>query len=623
MEMRDSSLEKDNNLQDVTLNESAEADTLKNVTNETEIVTEPDVVSVEAESSVPESSDADTCANVLAQIEAFATKDASEISNDEVSRLKQHFYLLKSASTKQVDADEDAEKEQSAYIESEDATYDNRLKAALETIKEKKAQLRASIEAEQQRNYELKLDLVAQLTALSEDTDNVNRSVAEAREIQTKFKEIGEVPPAVSSELWKKYQDACEKFYDHLKINKELRDYDFKKNLSEKELLIEEATKLLSEPDVVTAFRRLQTLHEKWREIGPVMKELREEIWARFKDISAQINKAYQTYFEERKAREQANEAAKTEICERLEALDYSNLTKFTEWDAMTKQILQAQEDWKKIGFASRKNNNALFARFRESCDKFFEAKAAFFKKMKETFATNLEKKIALCERAEALKDSTDWRKASDEFIKMQQEWRTIGAVSKRQSDVVWQRFLSACDYFFEQKKKNGNGTRKLEHENLEKKRQVIEDMKALESQQLDRSAMLKAIREQQVKWQEIGHVPFAEKDKIYKEYREVADRLYDSLGSRETRKRMESFETTISNIGSDENKLYRERDRLVRIAEQKKSELTTYENNLLFFNTKSKTGESMLRELNRKIQRIKDDIEDLENKIKLIDSKL
>lgn len=620
MEMRDSSLEPVNAAGDVTLNEATVSAT----------VTEEPVSSAEtADETMPEepaavADDSETRpaaaskADVINRLAELAAADAASVSADEVSRLKQQFYMLK--------AEEDAAApapEEGGFVATEPDDSEEKFKALLSTIKENKARHRAAVEAEQTRNLELKNEIIEKLNALSADTDNVNRAVTEARELQARFKEIGEVSPVYSSELWKKYQEACEHFYDQLKINKELRDYDFKKNLGEKELLIAEAQKLLEEPDVVVAFRRLQTLHDKWRETGPVTKELREEIWNRFKDISAQINKAYQSFFEERKARERANEDAKTALCEQIEALDFSALSTYSAWDEMTKQIIALQDEWKKIGFASRKNNNALFSRFRAMCDKFFAAKAEFFKQMKDSLATNLEKKIALCERAEALKDSTDWRKTSDELAALQREWKTIGAVAKKHSDSVWRRFLAACDHFFEQKKKATSGARKQEHENLKQKKAVVEELLALEKQDLDRAALLKGIRDLQARWQQIGHVPFSEKDKVYKEYRAVVDRLYDSLGSKDNRRKMESFETTISEIGNDENRLYREREHLVRVFEQRKAELNTYENNLLFFNSKSKTGDSMLRELQRKIQRIKDDIADLEKKIKMIDSRL
>ncbi len=607
MELRDSSLENAEVRRDVTLNEPAPEDAAKVETVNTVRAQEPEDVDSPL-----------TKVQIIERLAEMLDGDAAEISSDEVSKLKQQFYMRRSEEQVTADTESDA-----AFVESAPDESDEKFKALLNGIKEKKAAYRAAIEAEQERNYELKKEIIARLVEMSEDTDNVNRVIPEARELQAKFKSIGEVSPTVSSEVWKQYQEACERFYDQLKINKELRDYDFRKNLGEKELLISEAQKLLQEEDVVVAFRRLQVLHEKWREIGPVTKELREEIWNKFKDISAHINKAYQLFFEERKAREKANEDAKTALCERVEALEFDGITSYSAWDEMTARILEAQNEWKQLGFASRKANNTLFARFRATCDRFFSAKAEFFKNMKNTLAANLEKKTALCEQAEALKDSTDWRATSDSLVALQKEWKEIGPVAKKYSDALWRRFLAACDYFFDQKKKNTTDARKVEQENLKTKKAIIEELKELEKKDLERGELLKAIRDLQARWQQTGHVPFSEKDKVFKDYRAVVDRLYDSLGSRDKKRNAADFSSRIEEIGSDSQRLYRERERLARVCEQRKNELNTYENNLLFFNSKSKTGESMLRELNRKIQRLKDDIADIEEKIKLIDGKL
>lgn len=606
MELRDSSPVNAEEQRDVTLNESAPADAVK-----VETVNE-----IQAEEPAENDSPL-TRQQIIERLVSVSEMDAADISSDEVARLKQQYYLRRGEEQAAVPETDEA------FTVTETDDTEEQFKALLNNIKEKKAAYRAALEAEQERNLQLKKEIIARLLEMSDDTDNVNRVITEARELQAKFKTIGEVNPTCSSEIWKQYQEACERFYDQLKINKELRDYDFKKNLGEKELLITEAGKLLQEEDVVVAFRRLQVLHDKWREIGPVTKELREDVWNRFKDISAQINKAYQQFFEERKARERANEEAKTALCERVEALDFSALNTYAAWDEMTRQILDAQNEWKKLGFASRKNNNALFARFRATCDKFFSAKAEFFKTMKDALASNMEKKTAMCEEAELLKDSTDWTKTTNRLVALQKEWKSVGPVAKKYSEALWRRFLAACDYFFEQKKKNTSDARKVEQENLKAKKAIIEELKELEKKELDRNELLKSIRDLQARWQQTGHVPFSEKDKVFKEYRAVVDRLYDSLGARDKRKNTENFSTMIDEMGSDSQRLYRERERIARICEQRRNELNTYENNLLFFNSKSKTGESMLRDLNRKIQRIKDDIAELEGKIKLIDSKL
>ena len=560
--------------------------------------------------------------SLIQQAEEILNKSAEEITRDELTRVKLQFHALRKTELEQEKA-EFLEKgnEEAAFAPKTDEA-EEKFKEILNQIKDKKAAYAAELEATRQANYERKSAIIAEITEMAADTDNVNRLMPRFRELQQEFKTVGEVPATLVTEQWKQFQEAVERFYDQLKINKDLRDYDFKKNLDVKVLLCEEAEKLTTENDVVVAFRRLQDLHDKWRETGPVAKEMREEIWNRFKDASAIINKKYQAFFEERKAREQENEAAKTAICERVEALDFESLKSHAAWEEMTKTIIAAQEDWKKLGYASKKMNNALFARFRETCDRFFSLKAEYFKKMKDELSSNLEKKIALCERAEALKDSTDWKKASDEFVEMQRQWKTIGAVAKKHSDAVWQRFLAACDYFFEQKKKNTSGTRREEQANLKAKNEIIHALNNID-REMPREEAIKLIKEYMAQWQKIGHVPFREKDNIYEAYRAAINALHHHFDMRESRAHIANFESTINDMGNDENRLYRERERLMRALEQKRNELRTYENNLGFFNSKSKTGNSMFREMERKMQRIKDDIAMIEKKIGIIDSKL
>lgn len=382
----------------------------------------------------------------------------------------------------------------------------------------------------------------------------------------------------------------------------------------------EEAEKLRDEEDVSLAFKRLQNLHDEWRQTGPVAKENREEIWARFKEASTEVNKRYQAFFEERKARELENEKAKTEICERVEAYDFSSLKTYAAWDEMTKLILAAQEEWKKLGFASRKVNNTLFTRFRAVCDKFFTLKAEHYREMKDELAANLAKKTALCEQAEALRESTDWKATAEKLVSLQKEWKTIGTVPKKHSDNIWHRFQEACDTFFERRKANLSESRVAEQANLKEKRTIIEELKAIP---LDspRAETMPKVKELQARWQAVGHVPMRDKNKIYDEYRAACDALYNRLGrDRGNRSR---FEDVINEMGSDEQKLYRERERILRAYEIKRNELKTYENNLGFLSSKSKSGDSMVREMERRIQRIKDDLAAIDDKIKLIDSRL
>lgn len=578
-----------------------------------------ETTSAEAPARQPEE-DIKTKEDIMARLTKLAVDETVEISREEIAHLKQRFYAIRKLEQEAELAAHLAEgKDAESFLPSLDPTEEE-FKTMMNTVRERKAAMAAAEEEERNKNLTRKLALIEELNTISADTDNVNRAFPRVKEIQAEFKEIGEVPATEATDLWKNYQAAVEQFYDQLKVNKDLRDYDFRKNLELKTLLCEEAEKLNDEEDIVLAFKRLQNLHDEWRQTGPVAKEVREEIWARFKDASTLVNKKYQGFFEERKARELENEKAKTEICERVEALDFSSLKTYSAWDEMTKQILAAQEDWKKLGFASRKANNALFTRFRSVCDKFFTLKAEHYREMKEELAANLAKKTALCEKAEALKDSTDWKKTADELVRLQKEWKTIGTVPKKHSDNIWHRFQAACDAFFESRKANLSESRAAEQVNLKAKREIIAALKEIPLD-ANRAEMMPKVKELQAKWQTIGHVPMREKDKLYDEYRAACDALYNRLGrDRGGRSR---FEDVINEMGTDEQKLYRERERILRAFEIKRNELKTYENNLGFLSSKSKSGDSMVREMERRIQRIKDDLASIEEKIKLIDSKL
>lgn len=578
-----------------------------------------ETTSAEAPARQPEE-EIKTKEDIMARLTKLAVDETVEISREEIAHLKQRFYAIRKLEQEAELAAHLADgKDAESFLPSLDPTEEE-FKTMMNTVRERKAALAAAEEEERNKNLTRKLALIEELNTISADTDNVNRAFPRVKEIQAEFKEIGEVPATEATDLWKNYQAAVEQFYDQLKVNKDLRDYDFRKNLELKTLLCEEAEKLNDEEDIVLAFKRLQNLHDEWRQTGPVAKEVREEIWARFKDASTLVNKKYQGFFEERKARELENEKAKTEICERVEALDFSSLKTYSAWDEMTKQILAAQEDWKKLGFASRKANNALFTRFRSVCDKFFTLKAEHYREMKEELAANLAKKTALCEKAEALKDSTDWKKTADELVRLQKEWKTIGTVPKKHSDNIWHRFQAACDAFFESRKANLSESRAAEQVNLKAKREIIAALKEIPLD-ANRAEMMPKVKELQAKWQTIGHVPMREKDKLYDEYRAACDALYNRLGrDRGGRSR---FEDVINEMGTDEQKLYRERERILRAFEIKRNELKTYENNLGFLSSKSKSGDSMVREMERRIQRIKDDLASIEEKIKLIDSKL
>jgi hypothetical protein len=590
----------------------AAAETLANTDEEPESV-ESEALESEAPANVEQ---------LLEIARELESRDAANISRDEVSRVRQQYIALRKSQSDAARAEFVEQGGEAEKFVEEPNDNDEEFKRILNNIKEKKAAHLAAIETERAANLDRKNAIIDEIIALAEDTDNVNKTFPRYRELQEQFNAIGEVPAPEETGVWKRFQDARERFSDNLKINKELRDYDFKKNLEQKELLISEAVKLNDEKDIIVAFKRLQELHAKWREIGPVAKDLREDIWARFKDASLEINKRYQTHFEERKAREAENEAGKTAICERVEAFDFSSLKSFAAWEQMTEQLKKAQEDWKKLGYASRKMNNALFNRFRATCDTFFVLKAAYFKNVKEELAHNLARKNELVEKAEALKDSTDWKKTTDALVALQKEWKTIGTVAKKHSDNVWRRFQQACDYFFEQKKAATSGVRQTEQANLQAKRDLIKELDNItaETPKADAIALINDLQE---RWKSIGHVPFREKDKVYEAFRSRINEVRNQFDLNDRKGRMERFENAINEAGDDENKLLRERERQMRLLENRRAELRTYENNLGFLSAKSKSGNSLVQDFERKIERLKADITSLEEKINLIDSKL
>lgn len=557
---------------------------------------------------------------LLEALQQLALRPVQEVK-DEVARVRAAFLAIRK---------EEQAKEKQQFLEkgNEEAAFapmtdevEEQFKSVYAEIKEKKAAYNAQQEALKQENLQKKLEIISKITEIAADADNVNRQYNTVKQLQQDFKAIGEVPSENDTEVWKAYQVAVERFYDLLKMNKELRDYDFKKNLEQKQALCAEAEALDEESDIVEAFKKLQALHNTWREIGPVSKEIREELWTRFKNASAVINKKYQAFFEERKLNEKKNADGKEALCVRIEAIGTDDLKTYAAWDEATKAIIALQEEWKTFGFASRKVNADLFARFRKSCDDFFEKKAAFFKKMKEELAANLAKKIELCEKAEALKDSTDWKVTTDALVALQKEWKTVGPVVKKHSDAVWKRFIAACDAFFEEKKKQNVNIHSVEHENLKQKKEIIAQIKAIFEDENKDDAPAK-VRQLMKQWQEVGHVPYKEKDKIYAEYKALIDKAFEELDMKANKARMANFANSIKQMG-DSNKVYHERERLVRAYEMKSQELKTYENNFGFFNAQSKSGNSLLKEMERKIAKIKDEISILEQKIKMIDEKL
>lgn len=559
---------------------------------------------------------------VLVRLREIAT-DVENVERAELDSLKQNFY-------RQHNAEQEAAQRRFVENGGSAETYvlptdplEEEFKSIMSVIKEKRGVLAAEQEKQREMNLQVKLSIIEELKELIESPDDANTNYAEFKKLQQQWNETKLVPQAKVNELWKNYQLYVEKFYDLLKLNNEFREYDFKKNLEIKTRLCEAAEKLASEPDVISAFHQLQKLHQEYRDTGPVAKELRDGIWMRFKAASTAVNRRHQQHFDLQKENEQKNLDQKTVICEIIEAIDYNELKGSAAWDNKTQEIIALQAKWKTIGFAPQKMNVKIFERFRKACDEFFRRKGEYFKTMKETMSQNLAKKYALCEQAEALKDSTDWKATAETLTRLQKEWRTIGSVGKKHSDTVWKRFISACDYFFEQKNKATSLQRSAEQENLEKKRAIIARLAAID-ETVDEAAATQSLRELQKEWNAVGFVPFREKDKIQKQYRTLVDKLFDRFNLNASSKKLDSFKSSISNLqeGSPQA-LYREREKLVRVCENMKSELQTYENNLGFLNASSKKGNSLLNELNRKVDKLKADIELVKEKIRLLDENM
>lgn len=538
----------------------------------------------------------------------------------EVTSIKQAFFNIKSRENMEaLNAFVEAGNDPAAFAADPDE-IENEIKDLYSQFKERRAAFIAAEEIRLAQNLEKKQEIITRMEEIAGDIDNVNTKFPEFQQLQQDFKAIKEVTPSSETEIWKQFQGVVERFYDNLKINKELRDFDFKRNLEAKRALIEEARKLETMTDPIAAFRALQGLHDQWRSIGPVAKEIREELWDNFKQASTVINKRHQDYFEQRKAAEQANEEAKTALCDEIEAIDYNTFKSFADWNSATDKIIDIQKKWKEYGFASKKANTALYARFRKACDDFFEAKTAYFQRTKDELNSNLEKKTALCEKAEALKELDDVKKATDEIVKLQAEWKSIGSVPRKVSDSIWQRFTTACNYFFDERKRQSKERHRVEMENLEKKRAIMAELAALPKDG-ERKEVMPRIKELQAEWQNAGFVPFKLKDKLYAEYREICDALYDAYNQREARNRMASFQNRVSELKGDGNKVSRERDRLMRVCEARKTELKTIENNMGFFSVKSSAGNSMVKEMENKIKRIRQDIAELQEKIALLDA--
>ena len=558
-------------------------------------------------------------AEIIERLKEIVGNDENP-TKEELDHLKTSFYKLHIA---------EREAQQKAYLEAggDPDKYilvpdeaEDVFKAEMGVIKERRAKLFLQQEAEKQENLEKKLNIIERIKNMASSPEEANKNYNEFKELQQQWKDIKNVPADKANELWRNYQLYVEQYYDQLNLNREAREYDFKKNLGIKNHLCEAAEKLAEEPDVISAFHQLQELHQQFREVGPVAKELRDEVWTRFKAASTVINKRHQQHFDELRAKEEDNLVKKTALCEKVEDIVKDEHKGANEWEKLTKEIIDIQAEWKKIGFAPQKMNVKIFERFRAACDDFFSKKAAFFKEMKQRYNENIAKKQSLIEKAEALMESTDWKVTTDKMIALQKEWKTIGAVPKKVGDELWSKFLEACNKFFEARNAANAGTRNEERTNLDKKKAIISQLKELvEGSVDDLQEKVKGLVDEYAK---IGHVPYKEKDKLYKQYHEVLDKLYDDLHVTTAKRKLDNFKSNLKNVVKrGEDALDNERGRLMRRYEGLKQEINTYENNLGFLNASSKKGNSLIDEMNRKVQRLKDDMELIKQKIKTIDS--
>lgn len=565
---------------------------------------------------------------------AYATKQevlerVKEIAHSSENPNKEELDLLKTTFYKIHLAERDAQMKEylakggdpEKYILLPDDT-EEAFKAEMQLIKEKRAKIFLAQEEEKQDNLRKKEEIIEKIKAMTTSPEEANKSYQDFKALQQEWKEIKNIPADKANEVWKNYQLYIEQFYDMLKLNSEAREYDFKKNLEAKTKLCEAAEKLNEEEDVISAFHQLQDLHQQYREIGPVAKELREQIWERFKAASTVINKKHQQHFEDLRAKEEENLAKKTALCEKVEAANQGEYKTAKDWEKITQEIIEIQKEWRTIGFAPQKMNVKIFERFRIANDKFFNKKAEFFKGLKDTYSANLEKKQQLVNKAKELADSTDWKKTGDKFIALQKEWKKVGTVPHKQGELLWKEFLDTCNKFFEARNKQNAGSRSEEHANLDKKRNIIAQLKELVVAEISDNDFQKKLKDLAKQYSAIGHVPFKEKDKVYKEYHEAIDAAYKKLHATNAKRHFDNFKNNLKNVAKEGgNALGNERGKLLRRYDQLRIEITTYENNLGFFNTASKKGNSLVEEMNRKIEKLKADLEMVKQKIKAIDA--
>ena len=548
-------------------------------------------------------------------VDSDKTPEKAEVEHLKTVFYKLHFAEREAQQKAYLDNGGDPEKYQVLPDEDEEI-----FKAEMTIIKEKRQKAFLALEEEKQQNLKKKETIIEQIKAMITTPDEANKNFDQFKKLQHEWKEIKTIPAEKANELWRNFQLYVEQFYDMLNLNREAREYDFKKNLEKKTKLCEAAEKLAEETDVISAFHQLQELHQEYRETGPVAKELREQIWTRFKAASTVINKRHQQHFETLRAREEENLKKKTVLCEKAEEIAQKENKTSADWEKLTKEIIAIQQEWKTIGFAPQKMNVKIFERFRAACDEFFGRKGEFFKQLKEQFAENAEKKKVLVEKAKALSDSTDWKATSDKLIALQKEWKTIGMVPKKIGDQLWNDFLAACNHFFEARNAVHADSRNEEHQNLSKKRDIISQLKELVEQTGEN--LHEKVQQLTEQYNKVGHVPYKEKDKLYKEYHEVLDKIYKDLHISAARKRVDNFRNNLKKVADrGVDALDNERGRLLRRYEQLKQEVNTYENNLGFLNISSKKGNTLIDEMNHRIQKLKDDMDEVKQKIKAIDA--
>ena len=557
--------------------------------------------------------------DIIERLKAIADSDDVLTCKSEVESLKVLFYRMRTAEIELAHKEFLAQGGEADLFMPQPDELEEPFKEAMGQIKAKRNEWLAAQEKEMQENYKTKVSLLEQLQALVEKAAQGNPEVAEFRALQQRWKEVKNVPQDKVADLWKQYQLLVEQFYDVLKLNNEFREYDFKKNLEIKTKLCEAAEALENEEDVVAAFRQLQQLHNEFREAGPVAPELREEVWARFKSASTNVNRRHQEFFEAKRDKEKENLDKKSAICEEIESIDFKALANYQAWNDATQRVLDLQAQWKEIGYAPQKLNMKVFERFRAACDEFFKQKSDFFKEAKNALANNLERKKALCEQAEQLKDSEDWKATADKLTKLQKGWKEIGPVAQKYSEALWKRFVTACDAFFEKRNAATSSQRSIEQENLKKKREVIERIKAIDST-LPGEEQTKQLAVLTQEWNSIGFVPFKEKDNIYKEYKQATNALYEALHVHANERKLANFRNSIAKGG---NSLQREREHLIRQYEAMKNEIATYENNIGFLSVSNKKGASLVDVMKQKVDKLKKDAQVVLEKIHLVEDEI